>query len=65
MEIISYNSKECKISTTKSEIAILINVLKEVLREIEPWEYDTRIGVDASCGVALTNELSSLLDKIS
>jgi hypothetical protein len=64
MEIISYNSKESEMSISKSELIILINILNEVLREIEPWEYGTRIGVESSCGVDLVKEFSSLLNRI-
>lgn len=63
-EVISYTNKGCEISVSKAEITILINVLKEVLRQIEPWEYFARVGMESEDGIVFSNKLTALLEGI-
>ena len=65
MEIIDCTHRYCQLTLTKSEIEIIINVLKEVLRQIEPWEYKPRIGLHSTEGTILKNELTGLLEHLS
>lgn len=50
---------------TKTEISILSNVLIEVINQIEPWEYHSRIGMDVTDGIQLKDSLLRLLKELN
>jgi hypothetical protein len=52
------------IELSKDEISSLINAFNEVYKEIDEWEFQTRMGEDLEFAKAFTVSLKLVFDKL-